>query len=644
MSDLSSPNPPRSRRTVAVLGLSAVAAVAVGGTAYFKKNPLPTEAEAAAAETLKGVIESEELILRYTPRLKQLSKSVSNMALQDFRSADLFAPQVEVYGLAADVDLPAARADQIAPVHFNWPIEEQPVSGGSMEEQSPWKPLFDRVSHFEHAKIYFIRGEFIDDELKEWKALSGFSALARGKDGGWISVSGKQELYWREDRSAEPDEEGRYPWRIYKWKQKKLHVARAQKHMFEDVSKSALVDAETRELVQTSLLDELIISMANDPKWEEPYWGWHFIAWDHHPGLSVVDIDHDGFDDIFIARHFGDARLLRNRGDETFVDVTEQYGLGGHEYVTSSLFADFDNDGDHDLFLGRTAERTEYLEQVDGKFVAASDKVAVDLPYLTTSLSAADYDGDGLLDVHLSTYAVKMIRMQKAGQIPTDPEGTLLSPYLPAEDAKELHQRSLVAHEFLDQVGPPNLLLHNVGGRFEVAAAQDSLSPWRSTYHGGWSDYDGDGDQDLYVAHDFAPNNLFRNDGDGKFTDVTGPTGTEDVGFGMGVSWGDYDNDGAHDLYVTNMYSKAGRRITGGLGKLIDGNFSKMAAGNSLFHNDGETFSHVSGLKAPKLMVEKGGWGWGSQFADFDNDTFLDIYALSGFYTAPKPIAVDVDL
>jgi len=247
----------------------------------------------------------------------------------------------------------------------------------------------------------------------------------------------------------------------------------------------------------------------------------------------------------------------------------------------------------------------------------------------------------------MATYAVKMMRDQKAGVLPVEPPETLLAPYLTPEQAAELHQRSLSAHPFLDQVGPPNLLLHNGGGgRFEVSSHQQQLGRWRHTYHGGWADYDHDGDQDLYVAHDFAPNNFFRNDGEAGFTDITEETQTADVGFGMGVSWGDYDNDGAQDLYVTNMYSKAGRRITGGLGELIDGDFAKMASGNSLLRNQGpdKAFDHVSGMEAPALMVEKGGWGWGSQFADFDNDGYLDIYALSGFYTAPKAIAVDVDL
>jgi hypothetical protein len=108
----------------------------------------------------------------------------------------------------------------------------------------------------------------------------------------------------------------------------------------------------------------------------------------------------------------------------------------------------------------------------------------------------------------------------------------------------------------------------------------------------------------------------------------------------MGASWGDYDRDGRQDLYVTNMYSRAGRRITA---RLDAAGFAPLARGNSLFRNQGDDFVRVSGLESPALLVERGGWGWGGQFVDLDNDGYLDIYALSGFYTAPEEVSLPED-
>ena len=110
----------------------------------------------------------------------------------------------------------------------------------------------------------------------------------------------------------------------------------------------------------------------------------------------------------------------------------------------------------------------------------------------------------------------------------------------------------------------------------------------------------------------------------------------------MGASWGDYDNDGRPDLYVSNMYSKAGRRILAEFPEM-DPRFPRMARGNSLFHNESARFRNVSGIEPPALLVEKAGWSWGGHFADFDNDGYLDIYALSGYFTAPREFEVPFD-
>ena len=113
----------------------------------------------------------------------------------------------------------------------------------------------------------------------------------------------------------------------------------------------------------------------------------------------------------------------------------------------------------------------------------------------------------------------------------------------------------------------------------------------------------------------------------------------------MGASWGDYDNDGSQDLYVSNMFSKAGQRITSRVAKEINNNYIQSAAGNYLYRQSAPgKFDLVSGLEKPKLQVANGGWSWGGQFADFNNDGFLDIYTLSGYFTAPPGLASEVDL
>src|SRR5207249_11281056 len=127
-------------------------------------------------------------------------------------------------------------------------------------------------------------------------------------------------------------------------------------------------------------------------------------------------------------------------------------------------------------------------------------------------------------------------------------------------------------------------------------------------------------------------------------TDVTAEAGLTSYGFAMGASWGDYDNDGREDLYVSNMYSEAGRRMTAripGLNKM----FAESAAGNWLYHQQASgKFKQVAGLQPPAMTVMNAGWSWGGCFVDFDNDGFLDLYVLSGYFTAPEELSSDMDL
>ena len=149
-------------------------------------------------------------------------------------------------------------------------------------------------------------------------------------------------------------------------------------------------------------------------------------------------------------------------------------------------------------------------------------------------------------------------------------------------------------------------------GNGEFAKSDAVMEIWANTFQATWADYDEDGDVDLYLCNDFAPDYLFRNDAEAGFTDVTRLVGGDAMrGYGMGSSWGDYDNDGHQDLYVSNMYSKAGKRIISQLPD-IDPNFLLSANGNRLFHNkDGLQFELASGEGPEDQHVTKAGWSWG---------------------------------
>ncbi len=273
------------------------------------------------------------------------------------------------------------------------------------------------------------------------------------------------------------------------------------------------------------------------------------------------------------------------------------------------------------------------------------------------SMSAADYNRDGLLDVYLCTYRPAAPPQSAPGggvaAIGTD-DFDWMDEFLPPNQAAEYRRRLKAERsrtsdgafpDLLDQVGPPNMLLVNRGGGvFEPAPENKAVGLWRNSLQTTWADYDQDGDPDLYVANDWAPDNFLRNDGPAGFTDITAEAGTTAYGFAMGASWGDYDNDGREDIYVSNMYSKAGRRITAavpGLGH----QFVESAQGNWLYrHGADGRFTQVAGLEAPAMTVMKAGWSWGGKFADFDNDGWLDLYVLSGYFTAPPGLTSELDL
>lgn len=336
-----------------------------------------------------------------------------------------------------------------------------------------------------------------------------------------------------------------------------------------------------------------------------------------HNGVSVGDIDNDGFDDLYICQPAGlPNRLYRNRGDGTFEDITQGSGLGILENSACALFADIDNNGRQDLVIVRTNGPLLFVNQGGGKFRQQPDAFRFANPPQGTFTGAAiaDYDRDGWLDIYFCLYAY----YQGTNQYKYP------SPYYNAEN------------------GPPNFLMQNSrDGTFRDVTAESGLNQNNTRYSFccGWADYDGNGWPDLYVVNDFGRKNLYRNNGDGTFTDVAAQSGVEDTGAGMSVCWVDHDNDGADDLYIANMWTAAGQRISEQQpfqkesSAKVRAMYQKHAMGNSLLRNNGGIFRDVTAAAG----VGNGRWAWCSDAWDFDHDGFQDLYITNGMVSGPSP-------
>jgi hypothetical protein len=323
-------------------------------------------------------------------------------------------------------------------------------------------------------------------------------------------------------------------------------------------------------------------------------------------GVALLDYDGDGLIDVYFLN--GSAlqgtvlespphnSLYRNNGDWTFTDVTDEAGVGDKGFGLGVTAGDYDNDGDQDLYLNNFGPNVLYRNNGDRTFTDVTDQAGVgNGDKVGAGTCFLDIEGDGDSDLYVSNY----VNFTYENHVPILIGG----------------ERYQAGPQYYQPV-PDTLFRNNGDGTFTDISGPSGIGavagPGMATVS---FDFDDDGDQDVYVCHDGAPNFLFQNDGSGKFEEVGLFAGVAYDFYGkenssMGVDCGDYDNDGRLDLFMTDYQAEMPvlyRNLGGGL--------FEDATSAARISND--LFPHVN---------------WGTGLVDFDNDGDRDLFIACGHF------------
>jgi hypothetical protein len=327
-------------------------------------------------------------------------------------------------------------------------------------------------------------------------------------------------------------------------------------------------------------------------------------------GVLLIDYDRDGWPDIYftnaptvaMALKHEKARgaLYHNNHDGTFTDVSDKAGIATPCFANGGAVGDYNNDGWPDLYITCMGGNVLYRYNGDGTFTDVTAKAGVADGRNSTGAAFGDYDNDGFLDLMVTNYVdFRLDELPTFGKLP------------------------ICTYRGLDvQCGPRGLkggsdsLFHNNGdGTFTDVSKKAGVDDPHGYYGLGlaWVDFKNTGRPDIFIANDATPNYLYKNEGNGKFSEIGLESGTAVSEDGaeqacMGVAIGDYLHNGRPSIFVTNFENEY----------------------DTLYRNNGnwefDDVSYKSGEALPSLPFVK----WGNAFVDIDNDGWLDLFVVAG--------------
>jgi len=322
--------------------------------------------------------------------------------------------------------------------------------------------------------------------------------------------------------------------------------------------------------------------------------------------VSIVDFDRDGWPDIYVTNSAIGSKnaLYRNMHDGTFKDVAGELGIAdvnqpGTGVSTGAVWGDYDNDGYEDLFLIKWGRPELFHNDQGHGFTRVTEQAGLP-PWINANTAIwFDYDGDGLLDLFVGGYYSEDIDLWHLTTTRIMPDSF--------EYAKN---------------GGRKYLFHNLGnGKFEEVSSKVGINSRRWALAAAAADLRGSGHPDLFVANDYGVSELYFNDGN-RFHEVGEQTG---VGFapksGMNAAFGDILNQGRYAVYVSNISED---------GILIQGNNLWVPKEGTA----GDTIKYQN--LARDFGVELGGWSFGAQFGDLNNDGALDLYLANGYISLDR--------